>query len=112
MLPEPPINPPVDTLKEAMSRLGLALADFVTLIERVRSSKILAGALVDVTVPITALGARVPHGLGRGYEGGFVVLYRGNTTPLYVLAADDAVHVRVTLAAPAVASVSYTLWVF
>lgn len=102
----------VDTMKEALGRLGLGLADFVTLVERLRSSEITAGNLVEVLVPTGAATARAPHGLGRAYLGGFVVLSRGNTTPLFVAPADDAVTVRVALAAPAVSPLAYTLWVF
>lgn len=103
---------PVDTMKEALSRLGLGLADFVTLIARLRKAEIVTGNMVDVRVPISALTARAPHGLGRAYVGAFVVVHHGNTTPLYVLPADDAANVRVTLGAALGFPVSYTLWVF
>jgi hypothetical protein len=100
-----------DTLPELLRRLGLALADFVMLLERVRESAIWKGVLMSVTLPVGVSFIVVEHGLGRAHRGAFVVS-SDVAWPVVALAATDAI--TLTLHAPGgpSADMHLSVWVF
>ena len=78
---------------------------------------ILRGEIVDVTFKASAV-ASVPHGLGRPYRGAMVVASTDPTVAVSAyataVASGSGVDVRSVLlvAASAVNSATFTLWVF
>lgn len=101
----------ISDFRDFLMRLGLSLPDFVLLTERLRSSPVWPGVLVDVTVRAGEVSATAPHGLTRAHRGAAVVLAE-TAVPVFVRAATDPAHVTVYLAAPEPIDAPYRLWVF